>query len=376
MMPSERKGPALKFSINQSELQNALTIVMKGVSSRATLPVLAGVHCRATGDTLTLQTTDLKLSVQYHVNALVEEEGETVIPGKLVSDIVKSLPDAAVHVEAGEDAASIICDAASFSLKTLQAQDFPAFPEVVPQQTIAVPFPEFAAMVKRVARVVSRDESRAILTGILVTNENGMLRMVATDSYRLAITEAPLPDSEAEDFQAVIPGAFLQDIAALPRTDDQVTIALADNQIVVRYQDTVFVNRRLEGTYPNYRQLLPDSYATRVEFDTAQLASAVKRTSLLSSTTSPIRFDVNAASNTTQLSTVTQDVGAAQETLASAVEGEDAVVAFNYAYVLDGLGAVETDRVYLEAQDSRRPGIFKADEGENFLYLVMPVRLS
>lgn len=366
----------MKISINQSELQNALSIVMKGVSTRATLPVLAGVYCKATGDTLVMQSTDLKLSVQYHVAALVEEEGETVIPAKLMSDIVKSLPDAAVHIESNDESASILCDAASFSLKTLQAQDFPGFPDVVPQQTISVPFPEFASMVKRVARVVSRDESRAILTGILVTNEEGTLRMVATDSYRLAITETQTPDVEGESFQAVIPGTFLQDIAALPRTDDPVYIALAENQIVVRYQDTTFVNRRLEGTYPNYRQLLPDSYVTRAEFDTSQLAAAVKRTSLLSSTTSPIRFDVNAASGTTQLSTVTQDVGAAQETLASPVEGEDVVVAFNYSYVLDGLGSVETERVFLEAQDSRRPGIFKSDEGENFLYLVMPVRLS
>ena len=231
-------------------------------------------------------------------------------------------------------------------------------------------------MVKRVARVVSRDESRAILTGILVTNEEGTLRMVATDSYRLAITETQTPDVAGEPFQAVIPGTFLQDIAALPRTDEPVSIALAENQIVVKYQDTVFVNRRIEGTYPNYRQLLPNSYATRVEFNTSQLAAAVKRTSLLSSTTSPVRFDVNVASQTTQLSTVTQDVGAAQETLTSTVEGEDVVVAFNYAYVLDGLGAVETERVFLEAQDSRKPGIFKSDEGENYLYLVMPVRLS
>lgn len=366
----------MKISINQSELQNALNIVMKGVSTRATLPVLAGIYCKAVGDTLVMQSTDLKLSVQFHVNALVEEEGETVIPAKLLTDIVKSLPDAAVHLEANDESASILCDAASFSLKTLQAQDFPGFPEVVAQQTISVPFSEFAAMVKRVARVVSRDESRAILTGILVTNEEGILRMVATDSYRLAITETQTPDVAGEPFQAVIPGTFLQDIAALPRTDEPVSIALAENQIVVKYQDTVFVNRRIEGTYPNYRQLLPNSYATRVEFNTSQLAAAVKRTSLLSSTTSPVRFDVNVASQTTQLSTVTQDVGAAQETLTSTVEGEDVVVAFNYAYVLDGLGAVETERVFLEAQDSRKPGIFKSDEGENYLYLVMPVRLS
>lgn len=371
-----QKGTSVKFSINQSELQNALTVVMKGVSSRAAMPVLAGVHFVASGDSITLQTTDLKLSVQFRAPALVEEEGETVIPGKLLSDIVKSLPDAAVHFSTTEESVSIICDASSFSLKTMLAIDYPAFPHVVSQQEIAIPFETFARMVKRVSRVASKDESRAILTGILITNEGGRLKMVATDSYRLAITEAEIPDLGSEEFQAVISATFMNDIAALPKTEDPVRIALADNQIVVTCQDTVFINRRIEGTYPHYQQLLPDNYATRAEFETSQLAAAVKRTSLLSNTASPIRFDINQATGTTQLSTVTQDVGAAQETLHCAVEGEDVVVAFNYAYVLDGLGAVETKKVFLEAQGSLKPGIFKADEEENFLYLVMPVRIS
>lgn len=366
----------MKFSINQSELQNALAVVLKGIATRSTLPILSGIYLDAHDDTLTLQATDLELSIQYSVSALIEETGKAVVPGKLFSEIVKNLPDAAVHVEAEDDSAVITCDTASFSIKTLDAEDFPGFPHVDVQQEIAIPFSQFASMVKRVARVVSKDESRAILTGVLITLEEGMLKMVATDSYRLAITETRLQEADAEEFQAVISGSFLQEISSMQRTDDDLKLALAENQIVVTYHDTVFINRRLEGNFPNYRQLLPDSYVTRVSMDVGHLVAGVKRTSLLGQTSSPVRFDINIASQTAQLSAVAQDVGSAQETLSCSGEGEDVEIAFNYAYVLDGLSSVNTDNVYLEVQSSLKPGIFKADEPENFLYLVMPVRIS
>lgn len=372
----QKEGNILKFSINQSELQNALSVVLKGVATRSTLPILSGVFIESKGDQLILQTTDLELSVQYTVAALVEEEGRAVVPGKLFSDIVKSLPDAAVHVEADDDSAAITCDSAAFSIKALNPDDFPGFPHVDITQRIDIPFPQFASMVRRVARVVSKDESRAILTGVLITLEDQHLKMVATDSYRLAITETTLSGARADEFQAVIAGSFLQDIAALSKTEEPVSLALAENQIVITYRDTVFVNRRIEGNFPNYKQLLPDSHTTRVQLEVDHLIAAVKRTSLLGQASSPVKIDISIASQTAQLSAVTQDVGSAQETLGCSGEGEDVEIAFNYAYVLDGLGVVTSDTVFLEVQSSLKPGIFKTPEPENFLYLVMPVRIS
>ena len=166
----------MKFSINQSELQNALSVVLKGIATRSTLPILSGIYLDAHDDTLTLQATDLELSIQYSVSALIEETGKAVVPGKLFSEIVKNLPDAAVHVAAEDDSAVITCDTASFSIKTLDAEDFPGFPHVDVQQEVSIPFTQFASMVKRVARVVSKDESRAILTGVLITLEDTTLR--------------------------------------------------------------------------------------------------------------------------------------------------------------------------------------------------------
>ena len=145
---------------------------------------------------------------------------------------------------------------------------------------------------------------------------------------------------------------------------------------MVTYHDTVFINRRIEGNFPNYRQLLPDSYATRVRLNVSHLVSGVKRTSILGQQSLPVKFAIDVESQTVQLSAAAQDVGSAQETLACQGEGDNVEIAFNYAYVLDGLGSVNTDDVFLEVQSGMKPGIFKAGEGENFLYLVMPVRIS
>lgn len=366
----------MKFSINQTELQNALSIVMKGISSRSTLPILSCIYIKAIKDSLVFQSTDLELSIQHSTKAMIEEEGEVVVSGKIFSEIVKNLPDAAVFVEDSENDLLITCESASFSLKTLNVQDFPGFPEIEVNQSAILPFDTFSSMVKKVAKVVSKDESRAILTGVLITVENDNVKMVATDSYRLAITEVEVSEASKEDFEVVIAGNFLLDIATLPKSDENISIALSENQIVVTYQDIVFINRRIEGNFPNYRQLLPSEYTTRVGIDTEQLSAAVKRTSLVSNLTSPIKFNVNKDSETIQVSTMAQDIGTAQETLSCSVEGEDVEIAFNFTYVFDGLNSVSTNQVFLELQTSMKPGIFKADTEDNFLYLVMPVRLT
>lgn len=362
----------MKLSISQSELLNALTIVQKGITNRSTLPILSGILIQTIGDEVTFQTTDLELSIQYTAPALIEEEGSTVLPGKLIVDIVKNLPDAAVHIEANDEGVIISCESSSFSIRCMNAVDFPGFPKVDQQQQISVPFETFSTMARKVCRVVSKDESRAILTGVLISVENDVLKMVATDSYRLAVTEAPLESGQAE-FTAVLAGGFVSDLAGLPKTGENISFALAENQIIVSYAGTVFVNRRIEGRYPNYKQLIPSSYETRCLVSKSALASAVKRSSLLERSGSQVRFSINVASQTIQLTT-NQDVGSTQEIVKAQIEGDDVEIGFNSHYVNEGLSAMDSPEVSFEIQGSLKPGVFKA-ESENYLYLVMPVRI-
>ena len=365
----------MKFSINQSELQIALNTVQKGASTRSTLPVLSGIYIVAAGDQIVFQTTNLELSIQYTCTALVEEEGKAVLPAKLICDIVKNLPDAAIHMTTVDLETTITCDNSSYSIKGLEPQDFPAFPEVATEQQIRIPFDTFSSMAKHVCHVVSRDESRAILTGVLIMVEDGMLRMVATDSYRLSLVEQPV-DAGVEEFNAVISGSFVSELASLPKSSEDITLALAENQIVISYRGTVFVNRRIEGKFPNYKQLLPNTCETRATIDLSSLIAAVKRVALLDQSGSPVKLSVNATTQTIQLSAVAQDVGSAQETIPAQISGSDVDIAFNSSYVLDGLNSTKGDSIDLEIQASMKPGIFKNARDLSYTYLVMPVRLS
>ena len=365
----------MRFSINQSELQIALSTVQKGASSRSTLPVLAGIYIVASEDHVTFQTTNLELSIQYSCAALVEEEGRAVLPSKLICDIVKNLPDGAVRLSTDNLETTVTCNNSSYSIKGMEPQDFPGFPQVKTEQQIKIPFDVFSSMAKHVHHVVSRDESRAILTGVLITFEDGILKMVATDSYRLAVVEQPVPEM-TEPFSAVIAGSFISELASLPKTGDDITMALAENQIVVSYNDTVFVNRRIEGKYPNYKQLLPSTCDTRVKVDLSELIGAVKRVALIDQSGSPVRINANAASQTLQLSTIAQDIGSAQEMLSAEIEGNDVEIAFNSSYVLDGLNATKGDSIVMEILSSMKPGIVKNESDFNYTYLIMPVRLA
>ena len=365
----------MKFSINQSELQNALSVCVKGSSTRSTLSILAGVYIKAEEGSITLQTTNLELSIKVTCSALVEEQGESVVPAKLFLDIVKNLPDMAVRIEADASTAVVFCDSTTFSLKALNPLDFPAFPEVEADQEAQFPFSVFSKMVKRTSKVVSHDETRIVLTGVLISCVGTELKMVATDSYRLAVAETELSQPCPEEFEAVISGSFLSDIASLPQSDQPITLALSENQIIVKYQDTTFINRRIEGSFPNYKQLIADGFITRATLPTHALIDAVRRVSLLSNKVSPVQIKVDSEAGVVTLLTNSQDIGNAQENLICEVVGEPVEIAFNYSFLLDGLNSIDTDAVHLDLFGPMKPGILRATEGENFLYLIMPVRV-
>lgn len=364
----------MKFSINQNELQSALSVVAKASSSRASLPILSGVMVKAEAERVTLEATDLTVSTRCALPALVEEEGEAVLPATLFLNVVKKLPNAAIHLKTDQDCATVLCDTTSVSLKTFTAQDFPGFPIVQEEESTTLPFDLFARMVRKVERVVAVDEMRPVLTGVLVEVAEDKLKLVATDSYRLSIMEAP-HENTGQPFKAVIPGAFLKEVSSLPQGEENIHIGYNENQILITYGTYTFINRRIEGTYPDYNQLIPKSCTTKATIETKKLIDAVDRTSLLSNKTTPVKFDLNIASQTMHVSTSNADVGAASDTVGAEITGEDIEIAFNFSFVLDGLRAAESSTIDLELENSQRPGIFKTSGDEQYTYLVMPVRI-
>lgn len=366
----------MKISIARGELLDALSTVSKGLSSRTTLPILSGIHVATHGDSVVFQSTDLEVSIKTSCKAKVDQPGQSVVPGKLLTDIVRSLPEAAVVIDTGTAGTAFVqCGQSSFSLKTLSPEDYPKFPDVSASGTITLPSELFSRVVQQVSKAVSRDETRPILTGILVVVEPGTLRMVATDSYRLCIREIPVEGLTGEA-ELVVPGKAMEDVSRLIAGSENLSFGAAENQVVFTFGNTTFVSRRIEGSFPNYRQLLPKEHTTRAVVDRGELLDAVKRVSLMAQQSTPLRVKISAAEHTLTLSAATQDVGDASEDLQVTPEGEDVEIAFNHTYLLDGVSVADGDTIALEVTSPLKPGVLKPAEGDGFTYLLMPVRLG
>lgn len=367
----------MRFTVSQSSLAKALSVVSKGIASHSTIPVLGGILMRASNGTLEMQTSDLDTSIRHKIAANVEEEGETVISGRMLSNVVKNLQDAAVTFDGGEGTINVTCDKSSFHLNTLNASEFPSFPEIAMERSVELPCDALSEMVDKVYKVTSRDTSRPVLAGILLNVEENCVRLVATDSYRLVVCDTNVETSSLEGtFEMIIPGTAFHDVLSLPSDSATVIIGATTNQVIFVSGNTTYVSRRIEGTFPNYKQLLPSSCLTTMRTRVADLAGALRRVSSIATSNSAVRFDVDPDAGLVTLSSTSPDQGDAREQVNVEVEGEANSICMNYRYVGDCVGALSQDsEVTLELQQSMRPGVFKSYGKINYLYLLMPVRM-
>lgn len=366
----------MKISIARGELLDALAVVSKGMSARSTLPILSGILISAEDGSVTFQSTDLEVSIRHTVPALVESQGSTVIPGRLINDIVRTLPDAAVTFDTDGDVMVVRCQQASFTVKTLNSADFPKFPEVDVERSVVLPADLIASMVRKVNKAVSRDETRAVLTGVLLVMEGPSLRMVATDSYRLGVVETILEQAPSEDLEVVIPGKALDEVTKISSGSQKIQLGTSENQIVFEFGETTFITRRIEGSFPNYKQLIPKETETSVTISTDDFIAAVKRVSLMALHNAPLKISVSVEDQTLSLSAATQDVGDASEDLMVKAEGKDVDIAFNHSFLMDGLVSSDEETLSLEIVSALKPGLLKSPGSAEFLYLLMPVRLG
>jgi DNA polymerase III subunit beta len=362
----------VKFRCDRDALSEALQIVQRGVSSRPGIPALTGVLMEAeSGGRLTLTTTDLEVSARLAVDVQVNEEGTILVPARLLADMVKSLSDAPVDFDADQGQARISCAAYEGSLRLLPAEDFPCLQGPAGTKVV-VEASRFAEAVSQVARAASRDEARPVLTGVLVEVNREGVTLVATDSYRLAVRE--LTATAEGEAKAIVPERAMSEAgrAASAEEKGEVELFLDASQVSFRVGALSLTSRLIEGEFPNYRQLLPEAYESRLIVGRQLLIDAVRRVGLLARDTTPVRMEFNALG--VRLSSSSPDLGQAVEAVEAKYEGEDVTAAFNPTYLADGLAAAVGDSVRLEVRDGLKPGIVKG-EGEEFTYLVMPVRL-
>jgi DNA polymerase-3 subunit beta len=362
----------LRATCARDDLASALAIVARGLSSRSAVQVLTGIHLEAADGKLTLAATDMEVSLRASVGGDVAGEGAVVIPGRLLADLVRLLPDASVTLafDGGDGVLEVTSGSYASKVNVFSAEDFPRLPSLdVSLHTIDAP--ALLGTIDKVARAASRDESRPVLTGILVRFEGDKLTMAATDSYRLSVKETSLGESGPE-LDAIIPARALQELARLAAGAETVSLGVHENHVIFGVGDVWLTSRRIDGQFPNYNQLLPETFEVEVTTARAPLLEVVRRASIMAQRNSPLRLRF--ADGELSVSAQTQDIGEARESLEVAYAGDPLEIGFNPDFLRDGLEAVGGDAVHLRLINPLRPGLIAAPD-ESFWYLIMPIRL-
>jgi len=366
----------VKFRCERDTLADAIATAQRAVATRpGALPVLSGLRVSTAEGGIELVGSDLELTIRVEAKANVEGEGSAVVPARLLSDIVRKLEPGIVTMEFGDDDARIEAGRASFALRTLPAADFPRLPEVS-GAGVRVEAGALAEALRQVVPAASRDDARPILTGVLLTAAGGGLRLVATDSYRLAVRDLQGVTQFLEEGQRVlVAGRGLAEVQRL-LGEGEIEVVLAEREVVFRVGATEVTARLIEGDFPNYEQLIPSGYPNRLTVSRDVIHAAVERVRLVGQgrDTAPIRLAMTAQG--LELSAVAQDVGEAHESVEAKFEGSDLTVAFNSQFLLEGIEAAGATEVSVESIDPLKPAVLRATDNADYLYLLMPVRIS
>ena len=363
----------MKFRCERDVLVEALATAQRATSTRATLPVLSGLRLSLTGHQLRLTGSDLDLTITTEIMVNGETDGVAVLPAKFAVDIVRSLEGGAIEVETDGEDARISGGRSNFRLHTIPADEFPNLVDPVGEKVV-LQSADLAEGLKQVVRAASTDESRPILTGVLLAAEGQGLRMVSTDSYRLAVRDLPGTTALAEGQTVLVPSRALNELARALHDDTDVTLVLGERDASFQVGDLHLTTRLIEGEFPNYRGLIPTSQPNRLHVDRQALLDAVRRVRLMARENSPVRLTMT--TNLLELRAVTLDVGEASEQIDATYDGDELTVAFNPEYLVDGLEVTPGEQVSLETVDSLKPALVRPIGSEDFLYLLMPVRVS
>lgn len=375
----------MKFRAERTEFAEAASWALRTVGARATLPALSGVRLEVLGDRLSLRSTDLETSSELSISVQADRDGVALVPGKLLGDVVRSLPQQGVSAEVDGDRLHLKCGRAQFDLRLMPAEDFPALPEPAADAPVAVmKAEEFSRTVAQVARAASLDDARPVLTGVSLEATADTLTAAATDSYRLAVRTVPW--DQGTDQTVLVPRRALEEARrSSEQLGGEVRIVLEPARVTFTFGDRRLTTNLIEGTFPDFRQLIPAGYERRLTVDRAELTEVVKRVAVVGDTnTAATPVTLHLTEDTVRVTAGSGEVGQAEESLPGTLEGEDLQIAFNPRYLTDGLDATGGERVRFEFRDELKPAVLRPAprEGEetdpvagDFLYLLMPVRV-
>ena len=363
----------MKFRCERDVLADAVATAGRAATNRTgTLPVLAGVRLEVVGDSLTITGTDLELTIRLVIDVGGERDGAAVVPARLVGDIVKALPAGAVEIELHDDEMSISAGRSQFSVRPLSLDDYPSQADPA-ADAVTLPASTMADALRQVVRAASTDDARAVLTGVLLAAEDDGLRLVATDSYRLAVRDLPDSSVLGSGQKVLIPARALTELQRVIGDVEELTVRLGEREATFEAGTTRLSTRLIEGEFPNYRNLLPSSYPNLLTVGKATMIEAIRRVKILAQDSTPVRMTLGGP--TVQLTAITQDVGNAAEEIDAQYDGAEMTVAFNPDYLSAGIDAIDSDDVTLATMDPMKPAVLRGVGQEDYQYLKMPVRV-
>lgn len=366
----------MKFRCERDVLVDALGTAGRAAAGRSgALPVLGGIRLAVTGDNLQVTGTDLDMTISVEAVVSGDGDGLVVAPGRLITDIVRALEPGAVSLEADDEELRIASGRSHFMVRTHPAADFPRLP-VPSGDSVTLPVEGLAEALRQVTRAASSEDSRPILTGVLMAAEAQGLRLVATDSYRLAVRDLRGVGVLSDDQRVLVPSRALNELMRLLGSNTgEVALRLGAHDVTFGVGDVTLTTRLIEGEFPNYRALIPSGYPNRLIIGRDALLDAVRRVKLLArDATTPVRIALRP--NGVELTVITTDWGTATEDVDAKYEGAEMTVAFNPNYLIEGVEAISGDDVALDTLDALKPATLRPTEGDDYLYLLMPVRVS
>ena len=365
----------MKLRCERDVLVDALSSAGRAVAGRSGALVLSGIRLEVAGDNLRVTGTDLDLTIEVAASATGDGDGVVVAPGRLITDIVRALEPGAVVLEADDEDLRITSGRSQFSVHTHPAGEFPRLPQPS-GASVTLPAEGLADALRQVTRAASGEDSRPILTGVLMAAEAGGLRLVATDSYRLAVRDLEGVGILGEGEKVLVPSRALNELQRLLGSSaTEVSLRLGAHDATFSTGTVTLVTRLIEGEFPNYRQLIPSAYPNRLVVGREALGDAVRRVKLLArDATTPVRLALRP--DGVELTVITTDWGTATEDVDAKYEGAEMTVAFNPTYLVDGIEAMTSDEVTLDTLDPLKPATLRPVDAGDYLYLLMPVRVS
>lgn len=367
----------MKIFCSKDALLSGVNAVQRAVSNKNTLPVLQGILIIAEQQSLQFAATDLEMGIRCEVPVQVTEEGTMIVPAKLFTEVVRKLPDTTIMLEERDKIITICYNQSEIVLNGYDPEEFPLLPDLIDPVSFTLPTMIFKNMIRQTVFSCAIEENRPVFTGTLLQIEGSSIRLVATDTHRLAYSIAEIPNPEELQFSGIIPAKTLSEIYRLLHDEDEVlTISSTNTQVVFQFGSIYLVSRLIEGQFPNYKQVIPQTCETKVNLSVKSFLEAVERASLLSrdkSGANIIRINVDKTELRIDQSS---ELGKISEQIGIKMEGKDVIIAFNAKFLIDALKVIDSDQIIFELSGPFSPGVMRPLDNPNYLYLVLPVRTS